>query len=72
MVVNVQEAEKNFSNLIAKFLDGEDIVIAQNGKPLLRFAEVEAKPEKRKLGFFNCDIDLSSFDDPIGEMKEYE
>jgi PIN domain nuclease of toxin-antitoxin system len=27
---------------------------------------------KINIGFFNCDIDMSTFDDPIEEMKEYE
>jgi len=73
MIVNVHEAKTNFSKLIARFLDGEEIVIAKNGKPVLQFAPVEKKQDQsRSIGFFNCDIDMSSFDDPIEEMKEYE
>ena len=73
MLVNIHEAKTNFSKLIAKFLDGEEIVIAKNGKPVLRFAPVEQKDQwSRDIGFFNCDIDMSTFDDPLEEMKEYE
>jgi len=73
MIVNIHEAKTNFSKLISKFLDGEEIVIAKNGKPVLQFAPVEkTKQRLRHIGFFNCDIDMSTFDDPIEEMKEYE
>jgi antitoxin (DNA-binding transcriptional repressor) of toxin-antitoxin stability system len=73
MIVNIHEAKTNFSKLIARFLNGEKIVIAKNGKPVLQFAPVEKEEHQlRSIGFFNCDIDMSSFDDPIEEMKEYE
>ena len=73
MIVNIHEAKTNFSKLIARFLEGEKIIIAKNGEPVLQFAPVdESKPAVRKIGFFNCDIDMSSFDDPIEEMREYE
>lgn len=73
MIVNIHEAKTNFSKLIARFLEGEKIIIAKNGKPVLQFAPVE-KTERvlRSTGFFNCDIDMSAFDEPIEEMKEYE
>ena len=73
MIVNIHEAKTNFSKLIARFLDGEKIVIAKNGKPVLQFAPFEKKEHQvRSIGFFNCDIYMSTFDDPIEEMKEYE
>ena len=73
MIVNIHEAKTNFSKLISRFLDGEKIVIAKNGKPVLQFASVEKEEHQlRSTGFFNCDIDMSTFDDPIEEMKEYE
>ncbi len=39
---------------------------------LFQFAPVEEERVSRKSGFFNCEIDMSPFDDPIEEMKEYE
>ena len=73
MIVNIHEAKTNFSKLISRFLDGEEIVVAKNGKPVLQFAPVESsKQQPRPIGFFDCDIDMSTFDDPIEEMKEYE
>jgi antitoxin (DNA-binding transcriptional repressor) of toxin-antitoxin stability system len=73
MIVNIHEAKTHFSKLIARFLEGEKIIIAKNGEPVLQFAPVtEDKPFSREIGFFNCDIDMSHFDDPLEEMKEYE
>lgn len=73
MIINIHEAKTNFSKLISMFLDGEEIIIAKNGKPVLQFAPVEMKPKPtRPIGFFNCEIDMSTFNDPIEEMKEYE
>lgn len=73
MIVNIHEAKTNFSKLVARFLEGEKIIIAKNGEPILQFASIEkGKPALRKTGFFNCDIDMSSFDDSLEEMKEYE
>ncbi len=73
MIVNIHEAKTHFSKLIARFLDGEEIIVSKNGKPVFKFAPVE-NPEKseRKIGFFICDVDMSTFDDPIDEMEEYQ
>ncbi len=73
MIVNIHEAKTNLSKLIARFLDGEKIIIAKNGKPILQFTPIAEKEyTSRPTGFFNCDIDMSTFDDPLEEMKEYE
>ena len=73
MIVNIHEAKTNFSKLVARFLEGEKVIIAKNGEPLLQFAPIEkAEPASRKTGFFNCSIDMTTFDDPLEEMKEYE
>ena len=73
MIVNIHEAKTNFSKLVARFQRGEKIIIAKNGKPVLQFAPVEnMEPGARKTGFFGCDINMTSFDDPIDGMEEYE
>lgn len=72
MIVNIHEAKTHLSKLIALFQKGEKIIIAKNGKPVFQFAPVEEDRPIKRIGFFNCDIDMSSFDDPVDEMKEYE
>ena len=43
-----------------------------SGKPVLQFAKVDDEENQaRTTGFFNCDIDMSSFDDPVDGMEEY-
>ncbi|TAL31020.1 MAG: type II toxin-antitoxin system prevent-host-death family antitoxin [Spirochaetes bacterium] len=72
MIVNIHEAKTNLSRLIEKFQAGEKIIIAKNGKPILQFAQVaENDRAQRTLGFFQCDVDMSSFHDPIEGMEEY-
>jgi len=44
----------------------------KNGKPVLQFAPVEPEKPLGRFGFFQCDIDMTSFDDPIDGMEEYE
>jgi prevent-host-death family protein len=72
MIVNIHEAKTNLSRLIEKFQAGEKIIIAKNGKPILQFAQVDGSDRaQRTLGFFGCDVDMSSFHDPIDGLEEY-
>jgi antitoxin (DNA-binding transcriptional repressor) of toxin-antitoxin stability system len=72
MIINIHEAKTRLSKLIALFQEGEEIIIAKNGKPLLRFAPIEMEPKtQRSTGFLNCNIDMSAFDDPIEELEDY-
>ncbi len=58
--------------MIVDFLNGEEIIIAKNGKPLLKFEKLEPDHKSKKpIGFFNCDIDMSLFDEPLDEMEKY-
>jgi prevent-host-death family protein len=41
MIVNIHAAKTNLSKLIERAEAGEDIVIARNGKPVVRLAPVE-------------------------------
>jgi|APSaa5957512622_1039677.scaffolds.fasta_scaffold489428_2 antitoxin (DNA-binding transcriptional repressor) of toxin-antitoxin stability system len=72
MIINIHEAKTKLSKLIALFQEGEEIIIAKNGKPLLKFASIEVEQKKqRSTGFLNCNIDMSTFDDPIEGLEEY-
>ena len=49
MVVNVHKAKTNLSALIARVEEGEEVVIARNGKPAVKLVVAEAeRPEKGK------------------------
>ena len=48
---NMHEAKTHFSKLARAALDGENIIIAKAGVPILRLEKVEGKsPKKRMLG----------------------
>jgi len=47
--VNVQEAKTHLSRLLERAHNGEEIVIAKNGKPYARLVPIEP-PKKRNLG----------------------
>lgn len=41
-VINIHEAKTHFAQLLQRALEGEDIVIAKHGKPLVRLVPVNA------------------------------
>lgn len=48
----MQDAKTHLSRLVARATEGEEIVIARDGKPLVRLVPVET-PAKRELGFLH-------------------
>ena len=49
-IVNMHQAKSSLSRLVEKALAGDEIVIARNGKPLVRLVPVPEKPEPRVPG----------------------
>lgn len=68
-VVNIYEAKTQLSKLINRVLDGERIVIARAGKPLVDLTpHVPAEP--RKPGAWKGKVWMSDdFNDPIPELE---
>jgi prevent-host-death family protein len=50
MLVNVLEAKTNLSKLMAAAVAGEEVILANRGKPIVRLVPVEKKPH-RTTGF---------------------
>ena len=52
MVVNVHKAKTSLSALIAQVEEGEEVIIARNGKPAVKLVVVAPEPKsgKRRLG----------------------
>ena len=48
--INMHEAKTNFSQVVERALDGEDIVISRYGKPLLRLVPVATTGKRRPIG----------------------
>jgi prevent-host-death family protein len=65
--VNMHEAKSALSALVAAALRGEEIIIANKGKPQVKLVAVEEKPAKRELGRFKqLGIKVpDDFDDPM-------
>ncbi|RJP23666.1 MAG: type II toxin-antitoxin system Phd/YefM family antitoxin [Candidatus Omnitrophota bacterium] len=66
VTVNSTEAKTNFSKLINRVIDGEEIIIAKTGVPVARLTPFqECKPE-RKPGSAKGIIEISpDFNDPL-------
>lgn len=60
--INIYEAKNQLSQLIERALNGEKIVLARRGKPLIELQPLKKKPKKRELGFLN--------DGPVGDDFE--
>ncbi|MBA7578155.1 hypothetical protein ES708_20011 [subsurface metagenome] len=73
IVANIHDAKTNLSKLIARTLDGEEVIIAKNGNPIVKLVPLRV-PKKRKLGTFKGSITLSEdIDKPLPEqiVKEF-
>ena len=68
MKVNMLEAKSQLSRLVKYALDGEDVVIASNGEPMVRLVSVAKKGRLRgwgKLKRFRTAVDVSQIDEEI-------
>jgi prevent-host-death family protein len=64
--VNLYDAKHSLSRLVAEAVAGEDIVIAKNGRPLVKLQAIEAV-QTRTLGSARGTFDVpDDFDAPLG------
>jgi prevent-host-death family protein len=59
--VNVQEAKTRLSQILARAESGEDVVIARDGKPVVRLVPVMAPPP-RPVGFVQGSVPDTFFE----------
>lgn len=63
--MNLYEAKNQLSKLVADALNGEDVIIAKNGKPLVRLQPIEELPP-RPIGLLDGMFEVpDDFDDPL-------
>jgi prevent-host-death family protein len=68
---NVAEAKAHFSTLVRKALQGEEVVIARDNKPLLRLVPVGV--QSRAPGSAKGRIAMAAdFDAPLEDFADYE
>ena len=70
--VNVAEAKAQFSSLVRRAAGGEDIVIARDGKPLVKLVSLSQRPQARTPGSARGKIRMAAdFDRTPGDFKDY-
>ena len=69
VTVNIRAAKTHLSRLIERATQGEPVVIAKAGKPLVRLVAVEAPPAPRRLGFMAGEIAVPDDFDRMGQAE---
>ena len=69
----IHQAKTHLSKLIRKALDGEEVIIANRDKPLVRLEAVRPKKTTRKVGSGKGLITYIApdFDEPLKDLAEY-
>jgi prevent-host-death family protein len=74
MQINIHDAKTHFSKLIHQALTGEEVIIARDGKPVVRLVPYVKEAEARKGGQFKGLIQISEdFDAPLPDelLKQF-
>ena len=74
MLVNIHDAKTNFSKLINRVLKGDEIIIAKDGKPLVRLVAYSETMKERHGGQLKGLLEISKdFDAPLPEelLKQF-
>lgn len=70
-IFNIHEAKTNLSKLIEKTLNGEEVIIAKAGKPVVKLSSYKEKLKPRKLGLWKGKVWISDdFDDEDEEINK--
>jgi prevent-host-death family protein len=69
----IHEAKTHLSKLIRKALEGEEVIIANRDKPLVRLQVIEPPRGKRQLGWAKGLVSYISpdFDAELEDFEEY-
>ena len=64
--MNIHEAKTHLSKLIERVMNGEEVVIAKAGKPMVRLVPIQAKSRRTGFGTLKGGIRISDdFDAPL-------
>jgi prevent-host-death family protein len=71
--VNIHEAKTQFSKLVRRAEEGEEIVVRRGKEPVARIAPLEKRGGVRGFGSMKGEIWIADdFDEPLPEFAEYE
>jgi prevent-host-death family protein len=70
--VNMHEAKTNLSRLIQKVIEGEQVIIAKDGHPVVKLVLLDELKPNRRLGTAAGVIQLADdYTSPLPELEEY-
>jgi prevent-host-death family protein len=67
--VNIHEAKTQLSRLVDRAAQGESVVIAKAGKPLVKVTALDAPAAPRRLGFLEGEIAVPDDFDRMGAAE---
>ncbi len=70
---NVAQAKTHLSELIEAALGGDEVVIARNGRPVVKLVVIDPVHKRRRAGFAS-DLNIvvaDDFDAPLDDFSEY-
>ena len=71
-VVNMHDAKSSLSRLVKRAAAGEEILIANHGKPLAMLTRIPNRGKKVPWDIFKGKIEIATdFDAPLAEFQEY-
>lgn len=70
--VNMHEAKTQFSKLVEQALAGEEVIVARNGKPLVRLVPVEGPGALRPVGLDRQAVDEAFIEDSLRPLENLE
>lgn len=71
--VNIHEAKAQLSRLIKAALEGEEVIIAKRGVPLVRLTVLASQRPERTLGFAKGLVAMADdFDAPLDDFASYQ
>jgi prevent-host-death family protein len=63
-LTNMHDAKSKLSQLVAEVVEGEEVVIANSGKPVARLIAYQTVPPTRKPGYWKGKVRMAAnFDD---------
>lgn len=70
--VNMHEAKTNFSKLVELALQGEEIIIARSGTPLVKLVPVEGPNALRPMGLDRQAVGEDFFEESLRPLEQDE
>lgn len=67
--VNMHEAKTNFSKLVELALQGEEVVIARSGTPMVKLVPVAGPNALRPIGLDHQEVDEAFLEESLGPLE---